>query len=311
MNGYKVFGPDFTCRGFQYVVGKTYETELAPDVCRHGFHFCRKAADCFGYYRFDPANRVAEVVALGAISEDGDKCATDKIEIVREIPWIELLDLVNTGKGNTGRWNSGHSNSGHRNSGRWNSGDRNRGDANSGDANSGHRNSGHANSGDSNSGHHNSGHFNSGHSNSGRWNSGDHNSGDSNSGRWNQGDFSTGDFNAADHETGCFCTEEHKIRIFDQESEMSFMEWRDSEAYDILCRIPSEPAAWIRASDMTDDEKAAHPGHKATDGYLRISNTDRAFLTWWDSLTSDEKKTIKGIPNFNPEKFRLITGIEV
>jgi hypothetical protein len=288
--GYKIFGPDFTCRGFQYVVGKTYETELDPVVCSRGFHFCRRAIDCFNYYPFDTANKVAEIIALGAIAEEGNKCATDKIKIVREIPWAELLDLVNTGKGNAGHSNSGHRNSGHRNSG----------DCNSGDRNSGHYNSGDSNSGDSNSGHRNSGDFNSGHSNSGH----------ANSGNWNQGDFSTGDFNAASHQAGCFCTEEGTIRIFDRESGMTFDEWRGSEAYSILSRIPFEPAAWIWAGDMADDEKAAHPEHKATDGYLRINSTDRAFLIWWDGLDPEEKAIIRGIPNFDPEKFRLITGIE-
>jgi hypothetical protein len=292
MKGYKIFNPDFTCRGFQYKVGETYATEQEPDVCERGFHFCKKAVDCFNYYNFDPVNKVAEIIALGAIAGKGNKYATNKIKIVREIPWTELLDLVNIGKGNSGHSNCGHSNSGH--------------------YNSGHSNSGHSNCGHSNSGHYNSGHSNSGHRNSGHYNSGHRNSGNRNSGHWNQGDFCTGDFNTVDHETGCFCTEEHKIRFFDQENEMTFQEWRDSKAYNILCRIPFEPPkTWICTSAMTDDEKAAHPEYKTTEGYLRINNTDRAFLIWWERLTPDEKQIIKGVPNFDPEKFKKITGIDV
>ena len=68
-------------------------------------------------------NHVAEVIAHGAVAEDGDKCATDKLEIVREIPWVEVLEIVNTGKACTGRCNSGNWNSGDRNSGNCNSGD--------------------------------------------------------------------------------------------------------------------------------------------------------------------------------------------
>ena len=67
--------------------------------------------------------------------EDGDKCATNYLEIVREISWQEVLEIVNTGKGCTGLCNSGNRNSGNRNSGDWNSGNRNSGDWNSGDWN--------------------------------------------------------------------------------------------------------------------------------------------------------------------------------
>ena len=67
---------------------------------------------CFNYYSFNPDNKVAEVIALGDIDTDGTKSCTNKIKIVREIPWQELLTIVNTGKGctglcNTGDWNTG------------------------------------------------------------------------------------------------------------------------------------------------------------------------------------------------------------
>lgn len=122
MKGYKVFNPDWTCRGFQFEVGKTYKHDGELSVCNSGFHFCQKASDCFNYYSFDINNKVAEVEALGRISTDGDKSATDEIRIIREIPWSEVLDIVNTGKSCTGLRNSGNWNSGNRNSGDWNSG---------------------------------------------------------------------------------------------------------------------------------------------------------------------------------------------
>ena len=145
--GYKVFNSDWTCspngEPFQYEVGKTYEEDVKPRVCDRGFHFCEKAADCFNFYKFDPKNKVAEVLALGEVDSDGVKSCTNKIQIVREIPWVELLETVNTGKGCAGLYNSGDWNSGNRNSG-----DRNSGDRNSGDYNSGNWNSGDCNSGD-------------------------------------------------------------------------------------------------------------------------------------------------------------------
>ena len=71
MIAYKVFNPDWTCRGFKYQVGETYEEDINPSVCDRGFHFCKKLADCFNYYNFDSDNKVAEIEALGDIS-DGD-----------------------------------------------------------------------------------------------------------------------------------------------------------------------------------------------------------------------------------------------
>ena len=137
MKGYKVFNPDFTCRGFQYEVGKTYEENVVPDVCEVGFHFCQKLADCFGYYDFNPNNKVAEIEAIGDIDEGDSKCCTNKITIVQEITWQEVLEMVNTGKGDTGLRNTGDCNSGSYNSGKWNSGNYNSGDCNSGNRNSG------------------------------------------------------------------------------------------------------------------------------------------------------------------------------
>lgn len=112
VKGYKVFNPDWTCRNFQYQVGQTYEMEGPVIPCERGFHFCKNAADCFNHYAFNPENKVAEVIAHGTVKEEGDKCCTDKIEIVREISWQEVLTLVNMGKGCTGRCNTGDWNTG-------------------------------------------------------------------------------------------------------------------------------------------------------------------------------------------------------
>lgn len=112
--GYKVFELDWTCRGFQYEVGKTFEEDVIPSCCSNGFHFCKELKDCFNYYPFNPDNKVAKVVALGELDEesDGSKCCTNKIQILEEISWEDVLRMVNLGKGNTGLRNSGNWNSG-------------------------------------------------------------------------------------------------------------------------------------------------------------------------------------------------------
>ena len=122
MEGYKVFEPDWTCRGFQYEVGKTFEEDVTPSCCNRGFHFCKELKDCFNYYPFNPDNKVAKVIALGEIDEelDDSKCCTNKIQIIEEISWEDVLRMVNLGKGNAGLCNSGNRNSGDWNSGDWN-----------------------------------------------------------------------------------------------------------------------------------------------------------------------------------------------
>lgn len=153
MKGYKVFNKDWTCRGFQYEVGKTYEMKENPVCCERGFHFCGKLIDCFGYYDFNSENKVAEIEALGTIDDSGDKekYCTNKIKIVRELTWHEVLDLVNTGKDNTGRGNAGNWNAGNENTGNRNAGNRNTGNENTGNRNTGDENTGNRNTGDWNS----------------------------------------------------------------------------------------------------------------------------------------------------------------
>ena len=280
VKGFKVFNPDWTCnpngKPFQYVVGGTYEEDVKPMVCDRGFHFCEKAADCFNYYQFNPENKVAEVLALGEVDTDGTKSCTNKIQIVREIPWAELLEIVNTGKGCTGLCNSGD----------WNSGDCNSGDWNSGDCNSGNRNSGDCNSGD--------------------WNSGNRNSGDCNSGDWNSGDW-----NKCSFSNGCFNTVSPKIYLFNKPSEWTYEDWLNSKARYLLNQIPGDVLEYIYLSDMTDEEKAAHPEAETTGGYLKILDNSECAVIWWCGLSDRQKAVITAIPNFDKEIFKQITGIDV
>lgn len=97
MKGYKVFNSDWTCRGFQYEVGKTYEMDEKPRICRQGFHFCKKLKDCFYYYPFNSNTKIAEVEMLGDFDNDmidlTSKMCTNKIKILREIHFEDLMIL--------------------------------------------------------------------------------------------------------------------------------------------------------------------------------------------------------------------------
>ena len=283
MKGYKVFKPDWTCRGFQYSVGKVFEEDITPICCKRGFHFCTELKECFSYYSFNPNNKVAEVEALGDIDTEPNmnKHCTNIIKIVRELSWEDVLKMLNTGKANTGRCNTGNYNSGNYNCGDWNSGNYNNGHYNSGS--------------------HNSGHWNKGDCNSGHWNIGSHNSGDSNRGDWNKTNFSS----------GCFNTKELKILMFNKPSDWTLRDWCYSEAKNILKNIPNNVLRWIQSDDMIDEEKEQHPEYKTTGGYLKEMDNSKCVQAWWDSLLDHEKDIIKSLPNFNAEIFKEITGIDV
>ena len=293
IKGYKVFNPDWTCRDFQYEVGKTFEEDVTPKCCDRGFHFCTKASDCFSYYDFNPENKVAEVLALGTVDTESDdtKCCTNKIQIVREISWQELLTIVNTGKGCTGLCNTGN-----RNTGDWNTGDWNTGNRNTGNRNTGNRNTGDCNTGD----------WNTGDCNTGDWNTGDCNTGD-----WNTGDWNTGDWNLSSFNTGCFMTEEQKIMLFDKPTDWTYRDWINSDARYALAHIPKNVVEWVSSYDMTDEEKEKYPTYETTGGYLKVLDESESAQIWWDGLTDGSKDIIKSLPNFDAEIFRKCTGIKV
>ena len=218
--------------------------------------------------------------------------------------WHEVLDLVNTGSNNTGYRNSGDFNSGDNNSGYNNSGYYNSGNFNSGYNNSGNRNSGYYNSGDFNSGYNNSGNRNSGYNNSGN-----RNSGDFNSGKYNTGDFNSGYWNSCDFSTGFFNTKESYVDLFNHPSNLTRNEVLDIEGVRIL-NSHYENNFWISSEEMTDEEKEKHPEHVTTGGYIKVLGFKEACKLMWNSLTDEEKQSVREIPYFDHDVFMEITGID-
>ena len=82
---YKGMDLNMKCRGFQYEVGKEYETERA-EVCESGFHACEYPLDVFNYYP-PVGSRFFEVEQSGDMSrsDDDTKVASTKIKIGAEI----------------------------------------------------------------------------------------------------------------------------------------------------------------------------------------------------------------------------------
>ena len=275
IKGYKVFNSDWTCRDFQYKVGETYIHNGNIKMCVSGFHFCQKVSDCFSYYQFDSNNKVAEIEAIGLVETSGNKSVTDKIVIVREIPWQELLTIVNAGKDCTGLCNTGNYNTGLYNTGNENTGLYNTGNENTGNENTGHKNTGCCNTGCCNTG-------------------------DCNTGNWNSVSFSTGFFNSV----------EQPLYIFNKPTKMSHDEISNCEGIEILnCNFKN--SWWIYSEHRSKEEKSIHPEHEATGGYLKTVDFKTACKIMWNKLSDEDKQSVKEIPNFNAEVFKEITGIEI
>lgn len=333
--GYKVFNPDWTCREFQYEVGKSYEHKGEIGICEAGFHFCLRLIDCFTYYSFDKNNKVAEVEAFGRVQVSGNKCVTNKIKIVKELDWLEVLEKINIGrfcegKGNTadcntGHYNTGGYNKGDRNTGSWNEGYRNTGsqnygnyntqvknlgDFNSGSYNIGNFNAGDSNIGDFNTGNRNGGNFNCFIGNLGSCNNGNYNVGKGNRGSYNQGNSNLGCWNLGNQHFGFFNTSNQPFYLFDKVYYGDMSDISIQKGLSILAQSYNNNI-WIPLNEMTDEEKKEHPESIKIGGYLKVLEFKDACKLMWNGLTDEEKEEVQKIPNFDKKIFAEITGIVI
>ena len=113
----KGFRSDWTCRGFQFELGKTYTVTGPIEACANGFHACPTDShpfSVFEYYR--PAGaRFAEVTQSGASDRNGNKLASATITIGVEISIVDLVaravkwvwERATLGEGSTATGESG------------------------------------------------------------------------------------------------------------------------------------------------------------------------------------------------------------
>ncbi len=172
----------------------------------------------------------------------------------------------------------------------------------------GNYNTGYYNTGNYNTGNYNTGYYNTGYYNTGNCNTGNCNTGDSNTGNWNTGNRNTGCFNSCNNSTGLFCTQEPTIQIFDIDCGMTMSEARRKKWYKLLIKHTLLLTEWI---DYTEEEKKQDKEKEAIGGYLKEYTYEEACQIWWSKYTDEEKAIIKSMPNFDKDKFKHITGIEV
>ena len=166
---------------------------------------------------------------------------------------------------------------------------------NSGNRNSGNSNSGDCNSGYGNSGYWNSGNWNSGDCNSGYRNSGNWNSGNRNSGNWNSGNRNSGNWNACDYSSGYFCLEtQDTILVFDKPCKRE--DYLKADKPDFLCFNLTE---WIEDDSLQEG------------GYLKTLKYKEAFQKSYNAASQEDRDKIYNIPNFCPDKFYQLSGIDV
>ena len=126
---------------------------------------------------------------------------------------------------------------------------------------------------------------------------------------WNSGNRNSGDWNSGNRNSGYCNTTEPTIRLFDHQTDITFSDFWQSRAYDLLCSIPSDCLTWKYSEYMTDDEKATHPEHETTGGFLYLEKADRQ--AWWESLSDESKVAITSMPYFDADKFYKCTNIRV
>jgi len=134
----------------------------------------------------------------------------------------------------------------------------------------------------------NTGHWNSGHGNTGDWNSGD----------WNTGNWNSGHFN---------CDTPSEIRCFGKMIPRDA--WDAARKPDWLY-APS-PTTRVRSSDMTDAERADHPEHETTGGYLRVNDMREEWAKAYATAGPEDIQAVRDLPGFDAGVFEKITGLRL
>ena len=136
-------------------------------------------------------------------------------------------------------------------------------------------------------------------------NTGEENTGNRNSGHSNSGNRNSGYGNSTDRETGIFNTTQGKLRLFNKQTDLTWDEIDHPHFDDFYLN------KWISEPDMTTNEKKRQADYHVRGGYLKTYGWEEAWANYWRDSDQEEKDKVLNLPNFDPEIFKEITGIDV
>ena len=70
-------------------------------------------------------------------------------------------------------------------------------------------------------------------------------------------------------------------------------------------------AKWIDKEKMTDEEKNNKTNWSELGGYLKVLSWNDAWKEGWSNASQEFKDWVLGLPNFSPEIFKSITGLDI
>jgi hypothetical protein len=97
--------------------------------------------------------------------------------------------------------------------------------------------------------------------------------------------------------------------IFDKPTSILTRDWEVSNVVELMSDIKT--GIWVFFNKMTPEEKLAFPDAEKTDGYYKTITLHEAWAIFWGDLKDEDKDLFLNLPNFDADKFKEITGIQV
>src|SRR3990167_7446160 len=100
IKAYKAFNADWTCKGLQYEIGKTYQHQGDVSLCNSGYHACEVPFYCWNYYAESMTFAAVDLNDASDQTEQDSKRVTASITICAQLTlpeWIKAQAAVVVG----------------------------------------------------------------------------------------------------------------------------------------------------------------------------------------------------------------------